>query len=1009
VLSVGKVGAHSADYYARQVAASAADYYLGHGEAAGYWFGAGADRLGLTGEVTEEQLRRLIMGDHPGSGIRLLDRMPAKRRPGFDITFSAPKSASVLYALGDDATRRAIRGAHDAAVADAMAYLERVACKVRRGRGGAQQLDAGGFVSAVFRQRTSRAGDPHLHTQVVTANMALGPDGRWTALDGRLIYLHGKTAGMLYAASLRQWTARELGLAWVMRGNGTGEVDGFPAGFLRRLSQRRQQVEQRMTDRGERSAAAAQVATLATRMRKADVPSYGELLPVWREVANEMGFDDAALHRLLGRRTPTPARVAVTDDVRRHLLGPAGLTEQRASFDRRDVLQALCRLLPDGATFDELEELADALLREREVIPILPVASRTTAAGGLGHDQAVRVDGTPAGAALAGQPRYTTADLLVAETTVLALADSSRIAPVAVATEQALAAALARRPTLSDEQVAMVRALTTSRRGVDLVVGKAGTGKTYALDAAREAWQVSGYTVIGATLAARAAAGLQAGSGIPSVTLTRLLGELGRAGGLPPDTVVVLDEAGMIGTRDLQRLMTYVAAAGAKLVLVGDPRQIPEIDAGGIFRTLIDRHGAVELVHNRRQIDPWEQVGLDELRHGDVTAFLEAFDNAGRIVIGTTAEDTRRLLVDGWWRDRQRWETLPADHPDKTYLPLMRAYHRDDVADLNARGRAIVAAAGRLSGPEVVTANGHRFAVGDAIVLTQNRYRNNLLNGDAGHVVTVDPARRALVVDSERGRLHVPAWYLDEGFATYGYARTGHKGQGETGETTHALYTDDLYRELGYVLLSRGREANTLYVTAATADGAGRDPFEAIRRGLSRSGAQRSAHDELAPAIPAMGLDVRRHSDAQLAGLVSAGERVERNQPPDVRGRITALTTERDWLQRRLAADSKRGQKLDATLVHTAPFARGRRRELRDQLELLNQASTAAQSRIDDIETELAELSHAHTTRLAWERHTAVVRDSARIASDELHHRARGDEHRDGVPDLRERDHERHQ
>jgi conjugative relaxase-like TrwC/TraI family protein len=995
------MGVGSADYYLRAVARSTVDYYMGHGEAPGYWLGKGSTRLGLRGEVTEEAMRRMVYGHNPRSGIPLVENAHARRRrPGFDITFSAPKSATLLYALGDERTRTTIRDAHDGAVTDAMDYLERMACKVRRGRGGVNQLDGAGFVAAAFRQRTSRAGDPHLHTQVVTANMTAGPDGRWTALDGRLIYLHGKTAGHLYRASLRRRIGRELGTQWVMRSNGLAEIEGFPSALLRRLSQRRQQIETTMSERGERSPRAAQVATLTTRRGKDEVPSFGELLPQWRAVADELGFDQAAMRELFGRGQPRDPR-AVLNAVRGELLGPEGLTKGRASFSRLDVLQAISSTLPDGASVAEVEKLASEFLRSREIVPILPVATRTTAAGGLAGDQTVRArDGRAAGSPLTKVPRYTTVELLAAETAVLTRADSGRNANVGIATPQAVETALARRPSLADEQRTMIRQITTSGTQVDAVVGRAGSGKTYALDAAREAWQLSGYTVIGAALSARAAAELQAHSAIPSVTLTRLLGELDRLGGLPPHCVLVVDEAGMVGTRDFDQLTRYTQAAGAKLVPVGDPRQLPEIDAGGMFRALIARHGAVELLDNRRQLDPWEQVALDELRHGDVGAAIEAFDKAGSIVVATTDEQTRELLVAGWWRHRQQWEQLAARDPEKKLLPMMRAYRRVDVEEFNVRGRAMLATSGRLSGPEIVAANGRRFAVGDSVAFLLNKYKLDLLNGDIGQVVAVDTKDRALLVRLDRGQVRVPADYLDAGQVTHGYARTIHKSQGETGYTSELYGSDDLLRELGYTGQSRARHRNTLYLTVSREQAASRDPYAALRRGWERSGAQTAATDELAPPEPSV-LDLRRHSDQQLVSLVEAGERVERNQPVDVRGQLTAVKSERDWLARRLDADRDRRGYLSEKREALGLFDR-RKRGLDERIANLDTTITQTAYRLDQLDEQIGELTQAHSRRLAWEQSTQSQRDAARLARDELDRRD-GTRERDDDQQARER------
>ena len=191
----------------------------------------------------------------------------------------------------------------------------------------------------------------------------------------------------------------------------------------------------------------------------------------------------------------------------------------------------------------------------------------------------------------------------------------------AVADEDAVRAALRARPELSDEQTALVTGLTTNGHAIDVVVAAAGTGKTFALDGARDAWQHSGHRVIGTALAARAAAELEASAGIPSQTIASLLADLDNPnhGGLPPDAVVIVDEAGMVGTRTLARLIDHAAAARAKVVLVGDPRQLPEIDAGGLLRGLAQRVEPIRLSQNRRQHDAWEREALRALRAGQST------------------------------------------------------------------------------------------------------------------------------------------------------------------------------------------------------------------------------------------------------------------------------------------------------------------------------------------------------------------------------------------------------
>lgn len=218
VVSIGKLGGGpgSERYYTDAVARGREDYYSGEGEAQGEWTGAGAAQLGLQGGVDADDFSSLLRGVAP-SGMQLRREPDARSVIGFDLTFSAPKSVSVLYGIGNPDIAQATRDAHDEAVRQALGYLERTACHARRGRGGVDRLRGDGLAVATFRHRSSRAGDPQLHTHAVVANLTQA-DGRWSTLDGRAVYAHARTAGFLYQAALRGEMTRRLAVQW---GTGT--------------------------------------------------------------------------------------------------------------------------------------------------------------------------------------------------------------------------------------------------------------------------------------------------------------------------------------------------------------------------------------------------------------------------------------------------------------------------------------------------------------------------------------------------------------------------------------------------------------------------------------------------------------------------------------------------------------------------------------------------------------------------------------------------------------------
>jgi conjugative relaxase-like TrwC/TraI family protein len=807
MLNIGRMAPGRADYYLTAVARREDDgvegYYLARGEEPGRWLGDGAETLGLSGEVTAEQLRSVLDARHPDTGEQLAAH-PARKVPGFDHTFRAPKSVSLLWGLGDQTTAEQVVAAHDAAVDAAMGYVQRAAGFTRRGAGGAETVEVDGFVAAAFRHRTSRADDPLLHTHVLVANLArTSDDGIWRTLDSRKLFAHAKTAGVLYQAHLRQELTRRLGVAWQPVVNGHADIDGVDRQLIETFSRRRASIVARMADRGEASAAAAQTATLATRQAKTGHPSEAELRDAWSHRAAAAGVRPGWHERLLDRVSWEQSHLG---QLWQQLVVDEGLTESSSTFTRRDVLQQLAGRLPAGAPVAHLEWAADTILEHDTdlLVELGPTRGHLTAV-----DVIRRADGRVV-AADAGERRYTTKGLLLTEQRAVNLARGRQFDGIAVAEPAGLDRALRRR-TLSAEQETMVRRLTTSGAGAEVVVGKAGTGKTYALDAAREAWQASGIRVTGVALAARAALELEQSAGIPSTTLARLTGQLDgdRVGSpLQPGSVLVVDEAGMVGTRQLARLLEHAQEQQVKVVLVGDPGQLPEIDAGGLFRAMTTRLAAIELTENRRQTHTWEQAALDELRHGDPDQAIATYTSQGRIRTADTAEAVRQQLVDDWW----------ATARDDLAGSLMIGLRRDDAADLNHRARARMLTDGRLTGPSLV-AGEVELQAGDRIVCLRNQPRLGVVNGTRATVTRVGAGRHAIeAVDDHGVQLLLPADYVEAGHVTHGYSITGHKAQGLTCDHTYTLGTETLYREWGYVAMSRGRITNQLYHGPAVDD-----------------------------------------------------------------------------------------------------------------------------------------------------------------------------------------------
>jgi conjugative relaxase-like TrwC/TraI family protein len=836
VLSIGRLAPGQHEYYLDTVARGTEEYYTAGGEAPGRWTGRASARLGPRGEVTAGALGAVLSGRSPADGKRLVAAQGRARTPGFDCTFSAPKSVSLLWALGPPDVSRHVREAHDAAVDAALAVLEDEASRARRGRGGLVQVDADGFVAAAFRHRTSRAGDPQLHTHVLVANLAhVEGEDRWTALDARPLYAWAKTAGFLYETQLRADLTRRLGVEWYRPVRGIAEIAGIPKAVLRHFSQRRQQVEAHLAEVGFTSGKAAQVATYATRSAKDRSTSSLRLWMEWRERAAALGLDEdqlAAVGAGTARHHPVEPDSTHAKAMFARLALASGITEQRSTFNRRDAIQHVCDLLPEGADTGDVLALVDAFLRDREVVHL--TAGDT--------DRLRRADAKSA--PIPTDPRrYTIRDMVRTERYLVSLATSRRHAGAGVAHPETVTDALARRASLSDEQTAMVRRICGSGAGVDVVMGVAGAGKTFALAAAHDAWTESGHRVIGATLAARAARELEAGSGIPSATLTRVLADLDRPDGgcLGPDHVVVVDEASMVGTRKLLDLVRHAHRANAKVVLVGDPCQLPEIEAGGAFAGLARRSQRTALRTNRRQHEPWERQALSDIRLGRAEEAVAAYLAHGRIHHDRDAGVVRDRMVDNWW-------TATAGG---TSVLMLATQHRQ-VDALNEQARQWMRAAGRL-GERVLELGGRCYAVGDTVLALRNDYRQGLLNGTRGTVSAIDERARRLEVTADDGiTVTIPFAYAAAGHLTHGYAMTIHKAEGATVDVALVLADESMTREQLYTAMSRGQQRNVVYLSTndaradlAHAIEATRQPVEVFLGIVDRTGGKELAIDSV--------------------------------------------------------------------------------------------------------------------------------------------------------------------
>jgi Ti-type conjugative transfer relaxase TraA len=506
--------------------------------------------------------------------------------------------------------------------------------------------------------------------------------------------------------------------------------------------------------------------------------------------------DRAEMHREIARGNG--ARIIADPS-----LGLDAITQQQSTFTQRDMAKFAHRH-SDG--IDQFNEVMGAMRSAPNLVE-------------LGKDAR-------------GEDRFTTREMIEAEQRLHRaaelMAERERHEVRDADREAARALAERRGLVLSGEQVDAL-AHVTDARDLGVVVGYAGTGKSAMLGVAREAWEEAGYEVRGVALSGIAAEHLESGSGISSRTIASM--ERGWEQGrdlLATHDVLVIDEGGMVGTRQLERVLSYAAEAGAKVVLVGDIRQLQAIEAGAAFRSIHERHGGAEIGEVRRQREDWQREATRDLANGKTSNALDAYRTRGMVHEAQTREQARGALIERWDRDRQA-------SPDRRRIIL--THTNDEVRALNEAARERMRAAGDL-GDEVrvtVERGARNFASGDRIMFLQNERGLGVKNGTLGTIERV--SARSMAARTDDGR-SVQFDLKDYNKIDHGYAATIHKAQGMTVDRTHVLATPGMDAHSSYVALSRHRDGMDLHY--------GRDDFagqDRLVRTLSRDRAKDMASD----------------------------------------------------------------------------------------------------------------------------------------------------------------------
>jgi len=819
MLSIGKI--NNIAYY-EDLASE--DYYTKGGEPQGQFIATqGNAALGIVGGVQDKQLTAMIEGFHPATGEALASNAGSdKKQLGLDLCFSAPKSVSVAWATSSDAQRQAISRAQQVAVERTLAMLESRA-QVRAGAQGTD-LQSARIFAATFEHSTSRATDPQLHTHSLIAAHGMAADGSIKSLHTFPIMLDKKTLGAAYRCELAK-EMQKLGFS-IDRDGESFKVLGSDEKLEKEWSKRRQDIERILKEKGYDSAKAAAVATLDSRETKENI-NRRELFEKWMAESKQYDLNFSAEFLESIKQGDAIDFAAVEDS----------LTNETATFDIRKIELEVMQGLQGKGSIEDMQTCINYM-------------------HDAGHLIKIAVDN--------GRAIFTTPQMLKLEKQVLDFHKSTADSTQFEASEKHIVDAINNKAGISEEQQAALRHIV-GKGQLSCVIGAAGTGKSYMLDAAREVYEKSGHKVLGCAPTGKAAVELESSAGIKSGTIHALIRDIEKGEIDLKNTVVVMDEAGMTDSKLIHKLVHHVQAADAKLVMVGDNKQLQSIAAGGLFGKLAKDDHAAEILTVRRQEKEWSKDAANAFREGRTADALAAYQEHDALSIDDTADDAKKRIVSDFLNDKNAM-------PDK----LLLTSKNSDVQELNELARKELKGAGKL-GVEVSAVLTHatkdksttktlELAENERIRFRANSKKFGVSNGDLATIKRLEYGRDGQLMihaklDSGKNAVIDCSKY---GKIDHGYAITTHASQGATVNNTYTYASDFSNKELGYVAQSRHKQDATIYTSKeSVGDISGHLAEIAAVEKLEKSMAKSSEKHTAAETLEDFGGDIHRMLEVQ--------------------------------------------------------------------------------------------------------------------------------------------------